>query len=252
MPRPYRDGCHWAQPLSTRCYYGNVRSKTTIVLFGDSHALAWFPAVERVAKDRGWRLINVTRSACPPAKLRSYSRATHEISRSCISWRERAIERIRALRPKVVLVTGSRGFIVADAYGRILSGRARTDAWKRGTAWTLARLVPRVGRAIILADTPNSRFASPALCLRSNPRHAIRCATTVSKAISYAWLNIEAAAARTGHAGFIDTEMWVCPTTPCPAVVSGRLVHRNRGHLTVSFPRTQWGRMKRAILRELD
>ena len=22
--RPYRDGCHWAQPLSTRCYYGNV------------------------------------------------------------------------------------------------------------------------------------------------------------------------------------------------------------------------------------
>ena len=52
-------------------------------------------------------------------------------------------------------------------------------------------------------------------------------------------------------AGFIDPEIWVCPTNPCPAVVWGRLVHRNRGHLTVSFPRTQWGRMKRAILREL-
>ena len=163
---------------------------------------------------------------------------------------QRAIERIRALRPKVVLVTGSRGFIVADVYGRILTGRARTEAWKRGTAWTLARLVPRVGRAIDPGRHAELALRQPGALPRSNPRHTIRCATTVSKAISYAWLNIEAAAARTGHAGFIDTEMWVCPTTPCPAIVWGRLVHRNRGHLSVSFPRTQWARLKRAILRE--
>ena len=249
MPRPYRDGCHWAQPLSTRCYYGNVRSKTTIVLFGDSHALAWFPAVERVAKDRGWRLINVTRSACPPAKLRSYSRATHEILRSCISWRAR----YRAdTRPSP---EGRAGDRVARVHRRRRRwpdpDRARpnrgVEAWHEldaGQAGAEGRPGDRPGRHAELA------LRQPGALPRSNPRHTIRCATTVSKAISYAWLNIEAAAARTGHAGFIDTEMWVCPTTPCPAIVWGRLVHRNRGHLSVSFPRTQWARLKRAILRE--
>jgi len=222
-----------------------------MVLFGDSHALAWFPAAERVARHMGWRLINVTRSKCPPARLRSYDRATRTILWSCLSWRERAIARIRELRPKVVLLAGSRGFVAVDTSGRILTGTAKDAAWERGMARTLARLTPRVGRAIIVADIPNSRFTSPAACLRSNPRHAIRCATRVSDAISYRWLNVEAMAARDGKAGFIDAELWVCPTRPCPAIVSGRLVHRNRGHLTVSFPKAQWRRLERAILREL-
>ena len=251
MPRPHRDGCHGAPPLSRRCHYANIHAKTTIVLFGDSHALAWFPAVERVARDMGWRLINVTRSRCPPAKLRSFDRTTGKILWSCLSWRESAVRRIRELRPKVVLVAGSRGFVAVDSSGRTLTGTAKEAAWKSGMAWTLARLTPRVGRAIILADTPNSRFMSPAGCLRNNQRHTLRCATSVADAISYGWLNVEAGAALSGKAGFIDAELWICPTRPCPAIVAGRLVHRNRGHLTVSFPRSQWRRLERAILREL-
>lgn len=250
MPLPYRDGCHWAAPGSSRCFYGNVRSKTTIVLFGDSHALSWFPAVERVAHARGWRLINMTRSACPPAKILSYSRATHSILLSCLTWRDRAIARLRQLRPAIILMSGSRGFVVANRSGRILSGKVRTDTWTRGMALTLGRLVPAARRVIVLADTPNSRIASPASCLASNPRHSLRCATSVSRAISYTWLNVESRVARTGKAGFINPELWVCPTNPCPEVVWGRLVHRNRGHLTVTFPRTQSKRLERAILKE--
>jgi hypothetical protein len=250
MPLPYRDGCHWAAPGSSRCVYGNVRAKTTIVLFGDSHALSWFPAVERVAKVRGWRLANMTRSTCPPPKVLSYSKATRSIDRGCLSWRLRAIERMRQLRPAIIIVTGSRGFVAANHSGRILTGKARTDAWITGMRWTLARLVPAARRVIVLADTPNSRIWSPATCLARNPKHSIRCATSVSSAISYSWLNIEAGVARARKAGFINSERWVCPTSPCPAIVWGRLVHRNRGHLTVSFPRSQWKRLEGAIMKE--
>jgi len=251
MPLPYRDGCHGAAPLSSTCIYGNVRSKTTIVLFGDSHALMWFPAVLRVAKDRGWRFINVTRSICPPARVFSYSRATRSIVRSCLTWRRRAILRMEQMRPSIILVSGSRGFVSATSTGQVLTGRARTNDWIRGMKWTLARLVPAARRVILLADSPNSRFASPAACLASNPRHSLRCATSVSRSISYPWLNVEFGVAKATKAGFINPERWVCPTSPCPAVVWGRLVHRNRGHLTVSFPSTQWSRLKRAILAEV-
>jgi hypothetical protein len=221
------------------------------VLFGDSHALSWFPAALRVATERGWRLINVTRSACPPARVLSYTYATRSIDRSCLAWRNRAIDRIAQLRPRIILMSGSRGFVVADEDGRLQTGQARTDAWIRGTRSTLARLVPAAGRVILLADTPNSRIASPASCLALNRRHTLKCATSVSLAINYRWLNIEFEVARAMKSGFINPENWVCPTSPCPAVVWGRMVHRNPGHLTVSFVRTQWARLERAILREL-
>ena len=250
MPLPHRDGCHWAAPGSSRCIYGNVRAKTTIVLFGDSHALNWFPAVERAAKARGWRFINMTRSTCVPAKLLSYDKNRRSIDRGCLSWRQRAIERLRQIRPAIVLLSGSRGFVAANHSGRILTGKARTDAWKTGMRWTLARLVPYARRVIVLADTPNSRIWNPAACLARNPKHSIRCATSVSSAISYTWLNVEAGVARDRKAGFINPERWVCPTSPCPEVVWGKLVHRNRGHLTVSFPRSQAKRLEQAIMTE--
>lgn len=232
--------------------YGNARSKTTIVLFGDSHALNWFPAVHRVAVARGWRLINVTRSACIPAHILSYDRRSRSIMRSCLTWRERAVAGIARIRPTIVLVSGTRGFAVVDSAGHELRGRAKTRAWIRGMKWTLARLVPNARRAILLADTPSTLYSSPAACLRRNRWHSIRCATSVAHAISYPWLNAEFGVARAMHSGFVNPELWVCPTRPCPEVVRGRLVHRNRGHLTVSFPSGQWRRMERAILTELS
>ena len=41
-------------------------SKTTVVLFGDSHAMQWFPALNGLAKEHDWRLVGLTKAACPP------------------------------------------------------------------------------------------------------------------------------------------------------------------------------------------
>jgi len=38
------------------CVFGRSGSKFTVALVGDSHASHWFPALRRVADDRGWRL----------------------------------------------------------------------------------------------------------------------------------------------------------------------------------------------------
>ncbi len=212
--------------------------------------MSWFPAVLRLAKDRGWRVLNLTMSACGPASINSYSTAVHAVMRSCLTWRSQAIARLVRLRPAIILVSGTRGFAVADSAGRVLTGRARTNAWVRGMNLTLARLVPAAGRVILLADTPNSTLARPASCLARHPNHARRCATAVAQAISYAWLNTEFGVAKSRKAGFIDPELWVCPTSPCPEVISGRLVHRNPGHLTVMFATAQWWRLEQAVLRE--
>ena len=49
--------------------YGDADSSDTIVLTGDSHAAQWLPALERLARERGWRLVAVTKSACPAVRM---------------------------------------------------------------------------------------------------------------------------------------------------------------------------------------
>ena len=53
------DGCEITalQTQSGPCVYGDPGSKTAVVLFGDSHAAQWFPALNALATQRSWRLM---------------------------------------------------------------------------------------------------------------------------------------------------------------------------------------------------
>ncbi len=71
-PESYLDRCHVEEgghASRGTCLYGDLASKTTIALFGDSHALSWFPAVEGFAEREGWRMLSLTMSACTPADV---------------------------------------------------------------------------------------------------------------------------------------------------------------------------------------
>jgi hypothetical protein len=250
LPMPYFDGCHVSQGgrmTSATCLYGNLASKTTIALYGDSHMLAWFPAVLRLAQDRGWRVLSLTMSACVPADIIPYSH-TAGIMHACQAWRKAAIAKLARFHPAVLLVTGTRGFATVNSAGRVLAGRAKSNAWIAGMKRTLARLTPVAGRVIMVADTPETRFASPATCLRAHLLHELACATPVSFAVNYTWLNIELHVALARHAGFIDAERWICPTSPCPMVIGTRVVYRNKGHITAVFNHTLWRKLETAIL----
>jgi len=248
-PQPYLDGCHtgWdGKPSVNACLYGNLRSRTTIAIFGDSHALAWFPAVQRVAERQGWRLLNLTMSACPPADVRLWVPSWNRVSSECTSWREQAIRRLARERPAIILVSGTRGFQLADSSGTVLSGVARTMAWEAGMKRTLARLRPVAGRVIVIADTPLSRV-DPPVCLAQHPTSVLACSTPVAAAINQSWLEAERRLAGQAGAGFIDPSLWVCPSSPCPVVIGNALIFRNAGHLTATFAATMSRRLEQAM-----
>lgn len=62
-----------------------------MILFGDSHAMQYFPPLEGIAKRDGWRLIALNKAECTPAlvKVRGMIAADREYSR-CGAWREGA------------------------------------------------------------------------------------------------------------------------------------------------------------------
>ena len=62
---PGRDRRHQLQPLP----YGDPNGKHTVILFGDSHAMQYFPPLEELAKQPRWRLIALTKAECPPGEV---------------------------------------------------------------------------------------------------------------------------------------------------------------------------------------
>lgn len=253
-PLPYHDGCHVSMGgrLPARsCYYGNLSSPVTIALYGDSHALAWFPAVLRYANEKGWRVLNLTMSACIPADVIPYYPATGSVMTACQAWRKAAIARLARVRPTVIIVAGTRGFSTIDSSGRVLTGSARTSAWVAGMKRTLTKLIPLTRRVVLLADIPISRLDNPAGCLAAHPGSRLACATSISYAISYSWLNTEYHVALAKGVGFANPERWVCPSSPCPLVIGNHVAYRNKGHLTASFVATLSWKLGGAVTAEL-
>jgi hypothetical protein len=251
-PQAYLDGCHTqmdGHASTGACYYGNLNSNTTIALFGDSHALAWFPAVERFAEKQGWRMLSLTMSTCSPAEIPIWVPDWKRVSWECNVWRQHAVEQLVAERPAVIVVAGTRGFATTDASGTtVLAGDARAAAWQTGMQRSLARLTAAAGRVILLADTPLARV-DPPVCLSQHPQSTLACATAVDDAINSTWLDLEHTAALRAGAAFIDPEGWVCPTSPCPVVLGNLLIYRDAGHLTATFASALSDRLGTAILR---
>jgi peptidoglycan/LPS O-acetylase OafA/YrhL len=234
-PRIYADGCHLdtVTTVSPPCVYGDPASSTTVVLFGDSHAAQWFPALERIALDRGLRLVSLTKSACTAADVTVWSATLDRAYAECDAWRRDAMDRIAAEHPALVVVSDSRA-VRPIVDGMTLIGDAGAPAVAAGLARTLDALRPIAGAVAVIGATPEAP-GDPPSCLSAHPDDVLACATPVAKAIDAAWIAEEGSIAAEAGADFVDPTPWVCPTGPCPAVIGRYLVYRDTHHLATPF-----------------
>jgi peptidoglycan/LPS O-acetylase OafA/YrhL len=235
--RSFYDGCLVDKPATTSpaCTYGDRRSPTTVVLFGDSHAMQWFPALERIARGR-WRLVEITKSGCPPQQVHvSYPRALREYA-PCDTWREYALRRIeRVEHAAMVIVSASVNYTVMQG-DRGLGRDASTRALAGGYAPTLARLRAAGGRVVVLADPPRPPWDIPS-CVSAAMRALRRCAFARGPAVQRS-LATRKVVGRLPEVRVIDATSRFCLRTLCPAVIGNVLVYRNTGHVTASYMQT--------------
>ena len=251
-PRPYFDGCHTQQNMSSNsapCIYGNKKSKTTIVLFGDSHALSWFPALEKLAIYKNWKLLSLTMSSCWPSDIPAWNSTTNMMMDNCVIWRANALDQISKLKPKYIFVAGTSGFSTADENGNVLTGEDRFNTWQIGMNQTLKVLSSASNRTFYLADYPVA-VPDPINCLKSS-KTIKNCVQPLNKALSFDWLQKESDVATNNGVIFIDGTEWICQTDPCSPVDGNYLVYRDAGHLTSTFARTLFTPLYASIKRYL-
>ena len=239
VPKVYAAGCHlgFLDTEAPPCVFGHSDSTETIVLFGDSHAAQWFPAAERIADARGWRLVSLTKSACPASNVTFVDPTLGREYTECITWRRHAIERIVSLRPRAVLM-GSANVYLPEG-GRPSPWRVSLDDWLAGTRDTLSAF-HRAGIAtVLLRDMPRPGFDVPACLARSAWNPALF--SNVCKFDRASSLNDSAfdaerrAAAGLENVIVADLTTTLCNTAICDPKNGQFVAYRDTNHLTTRF-----------------
>ncbi|AHG93584.1 acyltransferase 3 (plasmid) [Gemmatirosa kalamazoonensis] len=238
LPKVYADGCHaeFSKVDVGGCVYGVADARRTVVLFGDSHAAQWFPALERLARDGKWRLVSLTKSACPPADVSVTNPDLGRPYRECDAWRAKAIARVAAERPALVVMTSASGYMFEAGAGA--GAGVGADAWRDGMRRTLLGL-RRAGAPIaVVRDTPRPGFDVPRCLARALRNHGASAAQCDFALDANPWgaevfgVNREAARGL-DDVRFVDLSDVICDRGRCVATRDGEVIFRDTNHLAV-------------------
>ena len=213
-PAVYGDNCHsnYGETESGECTYGDLNSATTIVLYGDSHAAQWFPALEQLANEKGFKLVSLTKSACPSVDVPRADQGAYK-NIHCEKWRENSVQRIKGIKPAAVILSSYQHFSPPSRFSDV------DKWWTDGQKRLLSSLIGSSDHLIYISDTPRPKRDIPN-CLAS--RDAKSCNTTERTPVKVI-------------RGFeiIDPAPWMC-TKLCPAIQDGYVVYRDASHISVA------------------
>jgi peptidoglycan/LPS O-acetylase OafA/YrhL len=214
-PLVYDDGCHanYAQTKSDKCEYADTKSDKTMVLYGDSHAAQWFPALVEIASRSGYRLISLTKSACPSVDTVRLDQGGFKMSR-CKQWRINTIKRIQEINPDVLIMSSFQYFAQPPRF------TDREKWWNDGQRKLLTEVKNISPHLVYITDTPHPLRDIPA-CLAN---YSIsKCNTTQrSEDLSISGFNV------------INPNSWLCSRV-CPAVKDGVVAYRDASHISVDI-----------------
>ncbi len=219
------------------------RAAGCVVLFGDSHAAHWFPALDAVARRQHWQLWFWAKSACGYADARKWLASYRREYTECAAWRSSALDRIAAL-PRVDLVVVGRTVSylsqILGSDGRVLDReRRRRGVVGRGDAHVRAP-VPRPPPGAAAAGRPPAGLRRPRLPVAPRSRSAgVLVPPDGARAHRRATVRRGAAGDRAVPASrWLTSPRSICPGDPCSTVSpAGAIVYRDEAHLTATFAR---------------
>ncbi|MCB0872690.1 MAG: acyltransferase [Actinobacteria bacterium] len=221
----------------TSCVFGVKDSPTTVVLFGDSHAAHWFPALNVVAKQRNWRVVVLAKSGCTTASVTPYNTQFKRPYRECPTWRNWALSRIAKLEPSMVITSGPAFFDVMQNGSIVTDDAARLRLLQAGYATTYRKLKRTGARIVVIGDTPRPKN-DPRACVAKNPDQLAQCAFTTREGYDFRPVDLLAARRVKGVSRVASRSAFCRRNGVCPAVVGNALVYRNAGHITATYMRT--------------
>jgi peptidoglycan/LPS O-acetylase OafA/YrhL len=229
-PPVFVDGCldSYTDTSLRPCTFGDTASGTTVVLFGDSHAAMWFPAVDQAAQQFGWKLVNWTKATCPPFPLPIFSPVLGRTFTECDQWQADVLAQIQSIHPALVVLGVARHY--TDIYGFT----PYSQVWLRGLGQEVAAIRATGAQVMVFGPVPKPPFDVPG-CLSANLTNATACTVPVGVGLNEGGIAAETTAVTSNGGTYVDTQPWFCTLTTCAVMVDNLLVYRDDNHITAEY-----------------
>jgi hypothetical protein len=218
---------------SSVCVHGDQNGTKTAVIYGDSHAAMWIPALDLIGKTEGWRIVQLTKPACQVADFPVYSNNLKREYTECAEYRSFALAQLESIKPDLVLIASSFKDAQIAVDGKP-SESGVEDAWDQGLATMLDRIKPMTKRIVLIGEMafPDEPGID---CLTAHENDITACSTPRAEAVQTAHNDRERQIAADHGAEYLDVIPWLCTDSVCPAVVGGLPTHRDAFHIGENY-----------------
>ena len=230
------NGCLRVVPIDAEqpeCAVGDTASNTRMALIGDSRAAMFNPAFGQVATQRHWRLEMMAKAGCPIVDLpvSGHFNALAELVYQCAHWRSNIMARLRAERPKLVVVSSARAYDATGAHTMVPGLKMYDQAWVNGLTRLVQQLREVGAKVLILGPTPDLSMPPPA-CLAEHSDDPIKCSESWN---AERGLGIESTAIKAAGGQYADLTELFCSNTRCPVIIGNNLAYFDAGHITREY-----------------
>ncbi|GAB3457029.1 acyltransferase family protein [Streptomonospora sediminis] len=231
VPATYADGCNQEIRGSEvlTCTYGPDDYEHTIALVGASHAAHWFPALQELAHEKRWRIVNMIKGSC--LFTGTEQMRDGKVYNSCMEWNAGVMAELQELHPDAVFTNATRtnldpesglvGEVVVDGY---------VQRWRELDAMGID--------VIAVRDTPRLDFNAPECLAEGAPDECIGQRSHSMARVSPLKLLRNAPGQVPGNVTFLDFTDQLCQGNECPTVIGNILVYWDSAHITTTYMRS--------------
>ncbi len=227
------------------CTFGDPEGEVTIALFGNSHAGQWLPALQALARDRGWRIETRLASRCASADVeQEFSQPG--TATACLAWVRRTAAALAATKPDLVVVSNR---MQAPAVG--LDDAASAAAYRDGYARIFGGIADAGVPVLAIRDTPAPGRSIPD-CVASERDDYDACAGPRDTWLSDDPVVDVVAAAQSPLLRLADLTDRFCGRTECRAVNGNVITYFDGHHITATYANTLAPYLEPAVLAALE
>lgn len=214
-----------------------------VAYVGDSHAQQWQPALDRLANERDWTLVRLTRGGCPANDITPYHLSEDgrtEPDDECAAWRHETYpELIERHDPDLVMVATRSHVLGLHIDGADIGPTDGRHAalWEDGWRWTLDTLRAGGADVVVSRILPTLPERVPACLMARGLGGGCDFDVAADRRVSPYNTAIARVVGATAGASVLDPTPMVCPRGRCEAVVDGVIVHRDDNHVSASYVR---------------
>jgi hypothetical protein len=214
------------------CPRGTSTGYWDVAFIGDSHMRQYFAVLDYLALKYKWRVTFISKSACP---VGNHAILPDHISASCRDWNAR-LENYLNNRKAFDFVINSNSAFVSHGSPRVGEAYRSTvlSEVKRGASW------------FVISDNPKPRLDFIDCLSQFGAANVQHCSLPYSRSMKPIDI-MPIAIQGIPNTYSIDLRTKFCPHNICPPLINGRIVYRDKSHISALFARTLVGYIDAAI-----